>query len=74
MIGHVHDEDERAELLRPMMEYAEKVNHGKEMPHTLRSIIARMQSAKDQFTGLVSALYHLEVAYLLFGVVGSIVS
>jgi len=55
LVGHVSDKAACAELLRPMMEYAALVDSGKEAPHTLKSVVARMQSAKDQFTGLVRA-------------------
>jgi hypothetical protein len=55
LVGGVSDKAVRAELLRPMMEYAALVDSGKEELHTLKSIVARMQSAKDQFTGLVRA-------------------
>lgn len=60
LVDDVHDDAERAELLRLMMEYAEMVDNGKDTSHTLRSIVARMQSAKDQFTRLVGAFNQLK--------------
>jgi hypothetical protein len=56
LVGGVTDPEERAEILRPIMEFAETLDNGDtagERPHTLKSITATMQSARDQFAGLV---------------------
>jgi len=55
LVGEADPEDKK-ELLRPMVKFADSLNKAKDSPHSLRSIVGRMQSCKDQLTGLVRSV------------------
>jgi hypothetical protein len=60
MMSPITDDEERARVLKPIMDYAESLdNKVVTTAHTFKSIVSTMQSAKDQFTGLVRSQFLL---------------
>jgi hypothetical protein len=50
----ITDSNKRAEALQPILDFAENLESvGETVERTLKSVVATMQSAKDQFTELV---------------------
>lgn len=55
MVLSVEDPVKHAEVLKPILEFTDALDDGEiGGAHTLKSIVATMQAAKDQFTSLVS--------------------
>ena len=55
MVLSVEDPVKRAEVLKPILEFTDSLDNTEiDGAHTLKSVVATMQAAKDQFTNLVS--------------------